>query len=205
LFRRKRDLRTAQCTISREDDDEEQSLVIERDQLMLRATSEQDLPDLRALWNDGRVMRWVGFPDGLDYDAAAMSRWYDRLRADPRRHHFVIEHPDLGFCGEAYYATDAAGRAGLDIKLRPAAQGRGIAATALRALIAHVFRVEPHVDEVWAEPARANAAARRLYARCGLRPRLRPVDLPPGESYWALRRDAAGCHDPPTPRCGRLS
>ncbi len=169
----------------------ERALIITGDQVTLRATAERDLPDLRALWNDGRVMQWVGFPDGLGYDAADVRRWYERLRADPRRHHFVIEHPELGFCGEVYYATDAARRASLDIKLRPAAQGRGIAAAALRALIAHVFRVEPDVDEVWTEPSPTNGAARRLYAGCGLQPAPRPADLPPGDSYWALRRDAA--------------
>jgi RimJ/RimL family protein N-acetyltransferase len=162
---------------------------IQGDQVTLRPTSSTDLPDLQRLWNDGRVMRWVGFPDGLGYHTAAMSRWFDRLRADGGRHHFVIDHRALGFCGEVYYAIDSWRRAGLDIKLRPEAQGRGIAADALRALIAHVFRAAPDVDEVWTEPSAGNEAARRLYARCGLQPRPRPADLPPGESYWALRRD----------------
>ena len=36
--------------------------------------------------------------------------------------------------------------------------------------------------------AAVNAAARRLYARLGFRPKPRPADLPPAESYWELRR-----------------
>lgn len=140
-----------------------------------------------SLWNDGRVTGWVGFPDGVGYDPDRMAAWWERLRADPTRHHFVIEVVGIGFCGEAYYAVDGT-RAGLDIKLRPEAQGQGIAATALRALVARIFSTEPAVEALWAEPARENVAARRLYARCGLAPAPRPDELPPGDSYWELRR-----------------
>ena len=147
-----------------------------------------------ALWNDGRVMRWVGFPDGLGYDIAAMTAWYERLQSNPLRHHFVVLSDLLGFCGEAYYAVDPQHRrAGLDIKLRVAAQGGGRATAAFRALIDRVFESETIVDLVWTEPAVSNLAARTLYWQCGLRPAQRPADMPPQDprydvSYWELRR-----------------
>jgi RimJ/RimL family protein N-acetyltransferase len=157
----------------------------------LRETTRDDLEAIRDLWNDGRVMGWVGFPDGLGYDAGRMADWWEHLRADAARHHFVIEADAIGFCGEAFFAVDEARRrAGLDIKLRPAAQGRGIATHALRVLIARVFAEEPAVDAVWTEPPPHNHAARRLYDRCSLAPAARPGDLPPGESYWELRRSS---------------
>lgn len=53
------------------------------DEVALRSTSVSDLPDLMALWNDGRVMKWVGFPDGLGYDATSVAQWFVRLRARP--------------------------------------------------------------------------------------------------------------------------
>lgn len=119
-----------------------------------------------ALWNDGRVMRLVGFPDGLGLGPDGAEAWLVRLRADPRRRHFVIATEGIGFCGELYYAIDPSGRrAGLDIKLRYEAQGRGIATEALSAFIAQVFADEPAVDVLWTEPAPENEAARRLYAR----------------------------------------
>ena len=160
----------------------------------LRPTSPDDLADLMVLWNDGRIMRWVGFPDGLGYDIAAMTAWYERLQANPLRHHFTAASDILGFCGEAYYAVNLQHRrAGLDIKLRVPAQGGGRATAAFRMLIERVFRSEPLVDIVWTEPAVSNLAARTLYWQCGLRPAQRPADMSEDPrydvSYWELRRE----------------
>jgi methylmalonyl-CoA epimerase len=150
-------------------------------------TTVGDLPELLALWNDGRVMRWVKFPDGLGYDLDQMHAWLAAVTTDPHCHHFVVRAAEAGFCGEAYYAVDAAHRrAALDIKFTVDAQGKGLATDALETLIAHVFRHEPLVDSVWTEPWDDNTAAQRLYSRCGLQPGPRPADLPAGPSYWAL-------------------
>jgi RimJ/RimL family protein N-acetyltransferase len=176
------------------------SIRIPGDELSVRRTTAGDLPHLLALWNDGRVMRWVGFPEGLGYDSAGVARWFERLQADPRRHHFVLLSRALGFCGELYYAVDAEHRrAGLDIKLRPEAQGGGRGTAGLSALIRQVFASEPQVDAVWTEPGDDNEAASALYTRCGLRPAPRPADMEPGQSYWELRR-ATGARDPAPPR-----
>lgn len=157
---------------------------------ILRSTTPADLPDLLRLWNDGRVMRWVGFPDGLGYDQAKIEDWFERVQANPCRHHFMVHSPEIGFCGEAYYAADPIQRrAGLDIKLLPEAQGQGIAVDALTNLINDIFETEPGIQAVWTEPSAQNLAARKLYTRCGLKPCSRPADLGPGESYWELTRD----------------
>jgi len=163
----------------------------ETDSPVSRPTTEADLPDLLALWNDGRVMQWVGFRSGLCYDLERARGWFQRLKSDPARHHFVVHAQGVGFCGELCYAVDSVHRrAGLDIKFVPAAQGKGLATKALRALVDLVFRSEPQVDAVWTEPALNNAAARRLYGRCGLKPTPRPADMTAGSSYWELRRDS---------------
>jgi RimJ/RimL family protein N-acetyltransferase len=164
--------------------------VLAGERVTLRPTGEADLPDLMRLWNTGAVMRWVGFPDGLGIGADGMRRWHERLRQSPERRHFTVRAPKGAFCGEAFYAVEPEHqRAGLDIKLLPEAQGHGYATDALRTLIAHIFASEPAIDAVWTEPAAANLAAQRLYARCGLAPSARPVDLGAGESYWELRRE----------------
>jgi len=161
--------------------------------ITLRSTTGSDLPDLLALWNDGRVMQWVGFPEGLGYDYPKLTRWFRQLQTSPHRHHFVVQSDTLGFCGETYYQVDSPHRrAGLDIKLIPQAQGQGIATKALGILIRRVFDTEPEVEAVWTEPAEKNVAARRLYARCGLQPAGRPKDMKPFDSYWELRREKAG-------------
>lgn len=142
-----------------------------------------------ALWNDGEVMRWVGFPEGLGYDAGDVAAWWRAVSADPDCHHFVVRDGSGSFCGEVFYRVERpARRAALDVKLCSPAQGLGVATKALGRLIELVFADEPEVDAVWVEPSAANAAARRLYERCGLRPRPRPADLPPGDSYWERRR-----------------
>jgi RimJ/RimL family protein N-acetyltransferase len=169
-------------------------------QLRIRATTEDDLSDLRRLWNDGRVMRWVGFPDGLGHDDDSLRAWYARIRADGRSRHFVVREAGVGFCGELFYDVDRLHRrAALDVKLVPEAQGRGIATAALAWLIERVFEREPDVDAVWTEPWPENRASRALYARCGLAETDRPVDLPPGPSYWERRRPATGGRTPTGP------
>lgn len=155
----------------------------------LRETCEDDLDDLVELWNDGRVMRWVCYPDGLGITMQGAIDWLAWLRRDEHRHHYVVIAVGTGFCGEAYYRTDfARRRAELDIKLRPEAQGKGVATRALSALIDLVFVTEPDIDAVWTEPWPENERAQTLYARCGLVPRPRPADLPSGPSYWERRR-----------------
>lgn len=143
-----------------------------------------------ALWNDGRVMRWVGYPDGLGYDREDVEKWFYWIQASPVRRHFVVHAAGIGFCGELYYKADRVHRrAELDIKLIPEAQGQGIATEALKGLIRIVFESEPEINAVWTEPSEENQAARRLYGRCGLEPKLRPADMLPGYSYWELRRE----------------
>jgi RimJ/RimL family protein N-acetyltransferase len=158
--------------------------------LNIRPTDESDLNDLVDLWNDGRVMRWVGFPDGLGYDRQKAVRWLANLASNPHRHHYVIRDTAFDFCGELYYEVDAIHHmASLDIKLVPNAQGRGIATQALRVLIDLIFRSETEVDSVWVEPWPDNLAAHRLYTRCDLKPQPRPLHLGEGPSYWELKRE----------------
>ncbi|MDM7917219.1 MAG: GNAT family N-acetyltransferase, partial [Candidatus Eisenbacteria bacterium] len=112
-------------------------------------TTAADLPDLMALWNDGRVMRWVGFPDGLGYDEARIARWFAGISAKPDRRHWTVRSPDVGFCGELYAEIDRVHRrAGLDIKFRPDAQGCGRSAAAMLSLIDGIFETEPEVHAV---------------------------------------------------------
>jgi RimJ/RimL family protein N-acetyltransferase len=157
--------------------------------VILLSTQEPDLPALLRLWNDGTVMQWVGFPEGLGYDLPRMQEWLRRLQANPNRHHFTVYAGDGMFCGESYCALDPQRRrASLDIKFVPEAQGRGRSRDALGTLIGWVFRTLPEAEAVWVEPWPNNLAARTLYYSCGLRQAIRPADLAEGPSYWELTR-----------------
>jgi RimJ/RimL family protein N-acetyltransferase len=164
---------------------------IRDERIDIRPTTEADLGDLMSLWNDGRVMKWVGFPDGLRHNQITMRKWFCSLQSNPNRHHFVIISSSLAFCGEAYYAVDPVHRrAALDIKLRPEAQGGGRARKAFSSLIVRVFESEQEIKCVWTEPVESNLASRTLYWSCGLRPEPRPSDMNDGPSFWTLSRIA---------------
>lgn len=166
------------------------AVTLPTERLILKSTTRSDLADLMRLWNDGSVMRWVGFPDGLGYDPAKAERWFAGMSAAPDRHHFVVRDRLGGFCGEVYAALDRSSRrASLDIKFVPSAHGGGRSREALGALIEWVFESFPEIDAVWTEPNEGNLAATTLYYSCGMRVRPRPVDLPhPGPSYWERTR-----------------
>jgi RimJ/RimL family protein N-acetyltransferase len=148
-----------------------------RAEVTFRPTTREDLPELISLWNDGRVMKWVGFPNGLGYDEAKIHRWFDRTAQSPLRRHFVARSPDVGFCGELYYHLDPPHRrTGLDIKFRPEAQGGGRSLAALSGLIRHVFEASTPV-----QPARTTTASARFMSPANARPR-GPVSATAGVS-----------------------
>ena len=160
--------------------------------ITISTTQPADLADLIGLWNNGAVMQSVNFPDGLGVDMAAMQAWYAKLQANPDSHHYIVRATPLGFCGELFYRCYPAQRlASLDIKLLPAAHGRGIGSYSLRWLIEAVFKNELGIDSVFVEPNAGNQAAIKLYQRAGLHPGPRPAFLHPADSYWSLaRRDS---------------
>jgi RimJ/RimL family protein N-acetyltransferase len=159
-------------------------------EIELRRTSERDLPDLMALWNDGRVMAFVGFANGLGATPESMAAWLGRLEADASRRHFSIHAEHLGYCGEAYYAIDADhDLATLDIKLRPEAQGRGIASAALTQVLSEIFD-GGLAGRAYVDPSRHNAPALRLYGRLGFVGAVRPPwlqDPAPDALYLEIR------------------
>jgi len=158
--------------------------------VMIRKTTEKDLLDLMNLWNDERVMKYVGHPNGLRFDLKKTRKWFKKLQRETNRHHFVVYDNDIVFCGEVYYEIDEKHkRAGLDIKFRPEAQGKGLASDALSMLIEFIFKSRPDLKAVWTEPAKENRAAQNLYRRCGLEPQSRPKDLEGDGLYWERKKD----------------
>ena len=155
--------------------------------IALKPTGPNDLSFLQALWNDGRVMKWVGFPEGVGVTEASMAKWYAQYSADVNFHHFIITNKKEQRCGEVCFRLQD-GYASLDIKLCPEAQGKGIATQSLNAVIDAAFNDSQECQLVWTEPRVENQAARRLYTRCGLVESLRPPEMEDGQPFWALNR-----------------
>jgi len=135
--------------------------------LTIKKTTEEDLENIRDLWNNGTVMYYVGFPEGLGVELETLKeKWLPAMNKNTSKSHYSIYHEDLGFCGESYYEVDEKGLAALDIKLMPKTQGRGIAYAGLKHAISEAF-LTGKADFVYVDPHKENAKALKLYERVG--------------------------------------
>ncbi|MBR4879238.1 MAG: GNAT family N-acetyltransferase [Clostridia bacterium] len=134
--------------------------------IIVRETEMADLPCVKALWADGDVMKFVGFPDGLKQTDEQMEKWVERISASrPQRNHYSV-FEDGRYCGESFYSIDADTlSASVDIKLFAFARGRGIATKALSHAIRQAF--ENGAEKVWVDPDPDNIKAIALYERLG--------------------------------------
>jgi RimJ/RimL family protein N-acetyltransferase len=146
--------------------------VLESERLRLRAYRMQDLDAVYALYSDPRVMRYWSFPPWQD---KAQARAYlERVLAETATgavHAWAIaDRGDDALIGTAtlHSLQREQGRAEIGYSLVPERQGRGLAAEALRLLLAHAFdglqlrRLEADVDP-------RNLASCRLLERLGFR------------------------------------
>ncbi|WP_051569293.1 GNAT family N-acetyltransferase [Alkaliphilus transvaalensis] len=160
------------------------------DKVIIKKTTEENLKEILVLWNNGEVMKWVGFPKGLNMTDSHIWGWYCNISLRDWAYHFVVYHQEVGFCGELYYDIDVKyKRAGLDIKFLPTAQGKGLASKAFISMINHIFENEKNILSVWAEPTNGNFKAKKLFARCGLKETIPAEFAEPKESYWELKRE----------------
>lgn len=135
--------------------------------ITIRETTKADLADVKKLWADGDVMKFVGFPDGLHQTDENMSDWFDRISsARPSVNHYSVFENSV-YCGETFYRIDKQheNSASLDIKLLKFARGKGIATKALSYAIEEAFR--NGAEKVHVTPNRDNKKAIALYERLG--------------------------------------
>lgn len=132
----------------------------------VRETTIQDIKNIQKLWADGDVMRFVGFPDGLNQTDEEMKEWFEWIKSNrPKINHFSIIE-DGKYCGESFYNLDDKHQsAALDIKLFAFARGRGIATAGLSFAIKEAFR--NGAKKVWVDPNSENLKAIALYRRLG--------------------------------------
>lgn len=136
-------------------------------EILIRPTEKKDLPLVKALWADGDVMKFVGFPEGLVQTDEEMARWYDWvLKNSPLSMHYSIFEGEV-YCGETWYSIDTVhdNLTSLDIKLFVKARGRGIASKALNFAIEQA-RLKG-AKKVWVNPVPQNEKAIKLYKRLG--------------------------------------
>ncbi len=163
--------------------------IIDGSLVRLRPVAETDLDFLQALWNDGEVMRHVGFPDGLEMTADKMASWWDGCHRWSATH-LIVENRQGEQVGESGWGFDNLPGM-LEIKLARPHWGRGYAIDALGALIDHV-RNHTAIGQLFVTPHPDNLAAQRLYRRVGFRPALAPPAAKrAGYQYWTLECSGA--------------
>lgn len=154
----------------------------------IRVTTKDDLENVKKLWNNGDVMKFVGFPEGLGVNLNQLERWLDGVNADPYQTHFSIYHDEIGYCGESHYAVDIENKiSSLDIKLFNEARGKGIARYAFEYAIEKAFETGK-CERVYVDPSTENKKAWELYEKIGFKSVPRPSFLEPGEVFLELRK-----------------
>lgn len=155
--------------------------------IIIKKTERDDLENLMTLWNDGDVMKYVGFPNGLGVSFEDLECWLKRMDENQLGEHYSIYSDELGYCGETYYSVDETHRLGeLDIKLFSKARGRGIARYALEKAIANAFATGK-CDRVYVDPSPLNVKAWALYEKIGFKGAKRPTYLEPSDVFLELQ------------------
>jgi len=134
--------------------------------------SEMDADFFLRLWNDPRVMRYVGFPRGLGLDVTrvrdAIRRGLemgDERQLDARL--VVVRKQDGALIGECKLGTpNAEGLSETDVKLLPEYWGQGYGVEIKRGLLAYLF-THTECQVVQATPNVDNIASIRMQEAVG--------------------------------------
>ncbi|MGW0502150.1 GNAT family N-acetyltransferase [Micromonospora sp. NPDC003241] len=129
----------------------------------LRPANAADVPTLAAIRAEPEVRRWWRGDDDLTATVEADL-------ADDDLEVYVVEHDDRVVGAIQWYAEDDPDyrHAGLDIFLDPSVRGQGLAGDAIRTLVRHLIDAHGH-HRFTIDPAAANTAAIRAYAKVGFR------------------------------------
>jgi len=141
--------------------------------IWLKETNDDDLDNLLGLWNNPEVMKYVGLPNGICWDKNDIKKWYIQYKKEGKFIHYSIYTDELGYCGETGYSETEDDvikhkNFGLEIKLLPKTQGKGIAEWTLRKIIDMAIKSKK-IDSVWTTPHRDNINAKKLYLKLGLK------------------------------------
>ncbi len=157
--------------------------------ITLKPTQQEDLKHVQSLWNDGEVMQYVGFKNGIGITMDKLKTWLTHIQSNKHTEHFCIHHDQLGFLGETFYALDLKHDiASLDIKLFKKGRGKGVAYYALSHSINTVFD-QGLVSKVYVDPSLENLKALKFYDKLGFKAKERPTFLEPGDTYFELDKE----------------
>jgi RimJ/RimL family protein N-acetyltransferase len=174
---------------------------ISTDRLILRPPVQSDFKFLKSMWENGGVMKFVGFPSGLYQSDEKIRQWINEWQDEDRLRLVIEEKKTKKAIGETGFHIDkeypfakkADAVAAPDIKLISEAQGKGFGSEALKALIDYVFS-KTNVTVIQITPNVKNKAALGLYSKLGFKkvgkPRIDKIhpDVPVKYQYMEMRK-----------------
>lgn len=160
----------------------------------VKNTTQEDLDNIMMLWENGEVMKYVGFPNGFKTSKEVLNDWLASINETDLCEHFSIYSDELGYCGEAFYAVDKHHDIGkLDIKLLPQSSSQEIARYALEYAIDRAFKTGA-CSKVYVEPSRDNLPVWQLYEKLGFIEKTRPSFLAVSDVYLELTENDFNGH-----------
>jgi ribosomal-protein-alanine N-acetyltransferase len=146
--------------------------ILETQRLVVRAATVEDVDLYYALWTDPRVMKHVGFPQGLRITRSKLDEILSAQKESEFERLLVVElkvtGQAIGECKLGY--PDEQGTADLDCKLLPWFWGHRYGAEVWRALVAYEFahtdciavQATPNVDNIASIKMQEGAGAVRV-------------------------------------------
>ncbi|NLL74344.1 MAG: GNAT family N-acetyltransferase, partial [Erysipelothrix sp.] len=133
----------------------------------INKTELKDLKNIELLWNNGQVMKYVGYPEGINTNQTKLNEWFSSIESSNDRAHYSIYQDDY-YLGELFYNAEKEDHIIIDIKLMPSAWGKGIATYALSFLLDTIFDLYPQ-GVCFVDPHEDNVSAKRLYKALGFK------------------------------------
>jgi aminoglycoside 6'-N-acetyltransferase-1b len=158
-------------------------MLIRRDNLTVRAAVPADAKLLGGWWRDGDIMKFSGYPEGMDITDEAVEKQILSCSDDTFR--LLILELDGEPVGELDYhvmdcKTVQTGIKICDAKLR----GKGLGTRFMRLLLSELFGAKGFA-RIILDVAHDNIPARRMYEKCGFRERSQT----PAVVYYELTKD----------------
>jgi RimJ/RimL family protein N-acetyltransferase len=142
-------------------------LVFTTERLSIRTATRGDIPFLLQLWNDGRVMRFVGFPQGLQATSEQLAKQLEREPEGVFDRVLIVTLGSGMAIGQCKLGSpDSDGIAETDVKLHPDHWRQGYGTEVKRGLLGYLF-ANTDCIAVQATPNRENAASLRMQEAVG--------------------------------------
>jgi RimJ/RimL family protein N-acetyltransferase len=140
--------------------------------IIIKETDETDLQNIMNLWNNTETMQYV-WPGGIGCDIKYVKNCIERIKNDGGKH-FSIYTDENKYCGETGYGIKNIEdeNSGLEIKLLPEVQGKGIAEYVLHFIIKQIKNLNEEkyfCNRVWVDPHKENEKALKLYNKLGFK------------------------------------